>query len=135
MKTYFKYLLSAFALLFAMAACDEEMNNNKDELAEGTLELSGASLKLDINTDEVLVTKAGTDVNTYLIKIYNRDTETLVENWTYNQVPEIVTLKVGNYRIEAHSEELSYEKVSHDPYYLARPSLRSKRMWSPLLIK
>ncbi|MCC8154690.1 MAG: DUF4493 domain-containing protein [Tannerellaceae bacterium] len=121
MKKYFNYLLTAILMVSVFVACDEEpVNKDKgSEVKEGTLDLA-ASFKLELDIDEEVISKAAANdenVDDYVIRIYNTTTNELVEEWQYKAVPEIVTLEVGNYRVEAHSQILDMTAVSNTPYY------------------
>ena len=61
------------------------------------------SPKLTFNTEPLVSTsRAASDVEDYVIGIYTED-DALVQEWTYNEMPEVYTLNVGTYKIKAHS--------------------------------
>lgn len=122
MKKIIYLLFFALAMIASFAACDrEKMDTDSAELGEGTVNL--ASLKgLSVDVSSTTITRASAEVNTanYLIRIYNADNE-LVQEWTYSALPEIFTLKVGTYTIQALSHEVQSAEFEK-PYYYAEES-------------
>lgn len=122
MKKITYILFFALAAILSFSACDrEKMDNDSTEQGEGSINL--ASLKgLSVDASSTTVTRAEDDVNTdnYLIRIYNADEE-LVQEWKYSELPEIFTLKVGNYSVQALSHEVQPAEFEK-PYYYAEES-------------
>lgn len=122
MKKITYILFFALAAIFSFSACDrEKMDNDSTEQGEGSINL--ASLKgLSVDASSTTVTRAADDVNTdnYLIRIYNADEE-LVQEWKYSELPEIFTLKVGSYSVQALSHEVQPAEFEM-PYYYAEES-------------
>lgn len=122
MKKITSILFFALATILSFSACDrEKMDNDSTEQGEGSINL--ASLKgLSVDVSSTTITRADGDVNTdnYLIRIYNADGE-LVQEWKYSKLPEIFTLKVGSYSIQALSHEVQPAEFEK-PYYYAEES-------------
>lgn len=122
MKKITYILIFALATILSFSACDrEKMDNDFTEQGEGSINL--ASLKgLSVDVSSTTITRADGDVNTdnYLIRIYNVDGE-LVQEWKYSDLPEIFTLKVGSYSIQALSHEVQPAEFEK-PYYYAEES-------------
>ncbi|MBD3591936.1 DUF4493 domain-containing protein [Bacteroides sp. GM023] len=122
MKKITYILFFALAAILSFSACDrEKMDNDSTEQGEGSINL--ASLKgLSVDASSTTVTRAADDVNTdnYLIRIYNADEE-LVQEWKYSELPEIFTLKVGSYSVQALSHEVQPAEFE-TPYYYAEES-------------
>lgn len=97
------------------------MDNDLKEQGEGSVNL--VSLKgLSVDVSSTTITRASEEINTdnYLIRIYNADNE-LVQEWKLNELPEIFTLKVGAYTIQALSHEVQPAEFEK-PYYFAKES-------------
>lgn len=122
MKKITYILLIALAAITSFTACDrEKMDNDLKEQGEGSINL--VSLKgLSVDVSSTTITRASEEINTdnYLIRIYNADNE-LVQEWKLNELPEIFTLKVGTYTIQALSHEVQPAEFEQ-PYYFAKES-------------
>lgn len=122
MKKITYILLIALAAITSFTACDrEKMDNDLKEQGEGSVNL--VSLKgLSVDVSSTTITRASEEINTdnYLIRIYNADNE-LVQEWKLSELPEIFTLKVGTYTIQALSHEVQPAEFEQ-PYYFAKES-------------
>lgn len=120
MKKITYILLIALAAITSFTACDrEKMDNDLKEQGEGSINL--VSLKdLSVDVSSTTITRASEEINTdnYLIRIYNADNE-LVQEWKLSELPEIFTLKVGTYTIQALSHEVQPAEFEQ-PYYFAK---------------
>lgn len=120
MKKITYILLIALAAITSFTACDrEKMDNDLKEQGEGSINL--VSLKdLSVDVSSTTITRASEEINTdnYLIRIYNADNE-LVQEWKLSELPEIFTLKVGTYTIQALSHEVQPAEFEK-PYYFAK---------------
>lgn len=108
------YILGLFLIgSFLLISCDREgfdYGTNKpvvDNRPEGNVSL--ASIKLDLDIDLGIKTKSGEssiDVDDFLIRIFDKDNgNKLVKEWVYKEMPEVFSLKVGNYNVAAYSHE------------------------------
>lgn len=122
MKKITYILLIALAAITSFTACDrEKMDNDLKEQGEGSVNL--VPLKgLSVDVSSTTITRTSEEINTdnYLIRIYNADNE-LVQEWKLNELPEIFTLKVGTYTIQALSHEVQPAEFEK-PYYFAKES-------------
>lgn len=101
----------------AMGCKNEDYDYGMDKSGTGTLNLSGlrSGLSVTLETEETTRT---VNTDNYIIRIYNTTADTLVAEWLYAEMPEVATLAVGNYRIEAASHNV--QPVEWDrPYYYA----------------
>lgn len=119
MKTYISKLFAAATVMAVASACSESWNPQVTE--DGELDLS--SLLVSNNDAEKLVTndqsRAGADVDfsNYLVNIYADGESVPVRSWTYSQMPEVVSLAAGEYRLEVESHKV--QKAEWEaPYYL-----------------
>lgn len=96
-------LLISIASLFLFSACDREkmdFGNNADGYGQIIL----SSMKLTVDVNAIPVSRATTiDASNYIVGIYNENGETLISEWKYSEMPEIFQLKVGSYKLIAHS--------------------------------
>ncbi|HAC20665.1 MAG TPA: hypothetical protein DCF91_01040 [Porphyromonadaceae bacterium] len=108
------YIIGLFLIgSFLLISCDREgfdYGTNKpvvDNRPEGSVSL--ASIKLDLDLDFGFKTKAeesSIDVNDFIVRIFDKDHDNkLVKEWKYSEMPEVFSLKVGNYNVAAYSHE------------------------------
>lgn len=98
------YILGIFIVsLFLFSACDREkmdFGNN----ADGYGQLNLSSMKLTVDVKATPVSRAATvDASNYIVSLYSENGETLISEWKYSEMPEIFQLKVGSYKLIAHS--------------------------------
>ena len=123
MKKITYILFIAFATILSFSACDREKMDNDSTTEQGEGSLNLASLKgLSVDVSSTTITRASDEVNTdnYLIRIYDVDCK-LVQEWKYGELPEIFTLKVGTYTIQALSHEVQPAEFEK-PFYYAQES-------------
>ena len=107
-----------WAYIFTLTSCEREQfsekNDNKTETtSEGQLNLSSLKLTVDVNANTRTV-----DTKDYIIRIYNRDNDNkLVQEWKYSEMPEIFSLKVGNYTAAAFSHDVLPAEFENPYYY------------------
>lgn len=121
MKKLFNLPLILLAALVTFSSCEREKLDyglDKDDVKsvkEGKLDLATmkASLKVEVENEQ---TKASTvNLDNYLVTIYDENKEQ-VDQWKYKDLPEIITLNVGEYEVKAESHEP--EPVEWDtPFY------------------
>lgn len=119
MNTKIYSMIAVAALGLGLAACNDKWEPKLQE--EGHLSL--ASLGLDVNTAEDVISRAeGVDVSGFTVAIINSD-EQVAGQWIYSEMPEIVTLPVGEYTVKAYSHQV--EKAAWDtPYYEGEQTLK-----------
>ena len=104
---------------------DDEGTGNTNQ-GEGQVRLAGTSVSVSV---DVLSRADGKAINTddYIIRIYSTDNNLLVKEYTrYRDMPEILTLNVGNYKIEALSHDVKpaeWEK----PFYKGTQTFTIKK--------
>lgn len=103
-------MAAAVALIFGSCTKDSPFDI-EDTGATGTL--LGSALKVTMNE---ITTKATTvDLNDVTVAIYQEGSETAYRTYKYSQMPEIVTLPVGNYTAKAtYGENLA--AAFNNPY-------------------
>lgn len=112
-----KLLYTAVAALALTGCSDDTWKPQLDK--EGQLSLSG--MGLDVITTETLSSRSDVDVSSFTVLIKQNDE--IVNSWIYSAMPEIITLPVGDYTVEAYSHEV--QKQDWDkPYYLGSKSFK-----------
>ncbi|MGL4993865.1 MAG: DUF4493 domain-containing protein [Bacteroidales bacterium] len=95
----------------------EQEQPGDDTRAEGQISLSG--LKLDVQLGNTrLNTKSTVDLSQYIIRVFDKDNANkLVKEWSYAELPELFSLKVGNYSIAAYSHDQLPAEFERPFYY------------------
>lgn len=93
------------AVLFTFSACHSEKLDTGTTDVTGQLNLASMKMDVDLKVDTVYPkARAGVDVSGFLLTIKNSQGEQ-VEQYTYSEMPEIVSLPVGKYTVVASSAE------------------------------
>lgn len=106
MKKVFSIVLMALFVIGAFTAChNETLEMNTGEVAYGELDLTSLGVNLDVYVDTIYQqSRANVSVSDFVITVFNAEKEQ-VEKWTYNKMPELVSLPVGSYTITASSPD------------------------------
>lgn len=105
MKNIFLICLTLMAVLFTFSACHSEKLDTGTTDVTGQLNLASMKMDVDLKVDTVYPkARAGVDVSGFLLTIKNSQGEQ-VEQYTYSEMPEIVSLPVGKYTVVASSAE------------------------------
>lgn len=107
MKKVINILMVLAASITTLSSCDESMVVMSSDSSTETGQVAMSEFIIDISNSETIVAKSSdVDLSNYIIEIYNTATEELEESWSYKDMPEIITLAVGDYRVEVKSHEL-----------------------------
>lgn len=105
MKNIFLICLTLMAVLFTFSACHSEKMETGATDITGQLSLASMKMEVDLKVDTVYPqSRAGVDVSNFLLTIKNSQGEQ-VEQYTYSEMPEIISLPVGTYTVVASSAE------------------------------
>lgn len=105
MKNIFLICLTLMAVLFTFSACHSEKMETGTTDVTGQLSLASMKMEVDLKVDTVYPqSRAGVDVSNFLLTIKNSQGEQ-VEQYTYSEMPEIISLPVGTYTVVASSAE------------------------------
>lgn len=118
------YIISLLTvLLIVFSSCGREELDYGDRGGDiggisGQLNLSAMFVSLAEEGMEVKSVTRAASTDNFIIRIYkvSVDGETKVKEWAYKDMPDIVTLSTGKYRLEAHSHNplpMEWER----PYY------------------
>lgn len=105
MKNIFLICFTLMVVLFTFSACHSEKMETGATDVTGQLSLASMKLEVDLKVDTVYPqSRAGVDVSNFLLTIKNSQGEQ-VEQYTYSEMPEIISLPVGTYTVVASSAE------------------------------
>lgn len=126
---YFSCIFLLVTALFSSCMNDDPDFGQEDDtpqLDQGEGQVSFAAIKVEVN---VAITTKSESINTdnYLVRIYSAKTNLLVQEYPkLSEMPEIITLEVGDYRIEALSHDV--QPVEWDkPYYKGTQTFSVKK--------
>lgn len=106
-------ILLTLAVAVGLTSCHDDhwIPNTSD--GEGSLSLS--SLNISVKEGETVISRASTDTDNFIVKVYDAS-GSLYSQWKVAEMPEILTLPVGDYSLTVISHE--QEKAAWDaPYY------------------
>ena len=125
MKKISKILVILLSCVF-FTACHSEKMDEQSYSSKGELNLAGLSLSLDAKVDSLSLSRANTvDINSYIVTITDAQ-EQQAGKWLYSEMPEVVSLPVGNYRIDVVSA-VTAEAGFDNPYYAGSQSFEIKK--------
>ena len=131
MKTikYFSCIFLLGTVLVSSCMNDDPDFGQEDEttqVVEGEGQVNFAAIKVEVNV--AVATKSET-VNTdnYIVRIYSAKTNLLVQEYPkLSEMPEIITLEVGDYRIEVLSHDVQPVEWER-PYYKGTQTFSIKK--------
>lgn len=105
MKNIFLICFTLMVVLLTFSACHSEKMETGATDVTGQLSLASMKMEVDLKVDTVYPqSRAGVDVSNFLLTIKNSQGEQ-VEQYTYSEMPEIISLPVGTYTVVASSAE------------------------------
>ena len=105
MKNIFLICFTLMVVLFTFSACHSEKMETGTTDVTGQLSLASMKMEVDLKVDTIPPqSRAGVDVSNFLLTIKNSQGEQ-VEQYTYSEMPEIISLPVGTYTVVASSAE------------------------------
>lgn len=113
-KIYLIPLLSAGLL---MAGCSKEKGFD-DEMSDGEGQVLKTALDMSTTSDQIMVTRAeqGVDLSNFKINFIKKGETVAAKSYTYSEMPDVVTLKVGTYTATAElGQDLNAEW--ENPYF------------------
>lgn len=113
-----KYILSLLAATLFVTGCSKD-NNFDPVMSEDEGQVLKSALDLSTTDDEILVTRAGNDIDLSKFKInFIKDGESVAtDSFLYGDMPEVVTLKApATYRVTAELGQ-DLEAAWENPYF------------------
>lgn len=104
MKKIFFICFTLLASTLFFCACHSESMDNIVN-TKGELKLSTLKVGVDTDVDVVYLdsrAESGVDLSNYIVTIYDESSQQAGQ-WTYSEMPEIVSLSVGTYTVEVKS--------------------------------
>ena len=117
MKKLYNILVMMMSLATLMLAGCDDPNYNGESQEEGKLKVS--TLSIDVDASETTVTRATVDVSGFTVRILEGKTGLLKQSWIFSEMPEVITLPVGEYIAEVYNAEVK-DAAFDAPYYYAK---------------
>lgn len=123
MKTKIFNIIAAGCLVLATASCDG--NWTPPSAGEGTLSLASMEVRNDdavklIKNDQ---SRAAVNINDYKVYISKKGEETPLYTYKYSEIPEILTLNVGEYTVDVKSHDVQKAEWER-PYFLGSKDIK-----------
>lgn len=116
MKTKILSLMLLVASGAGLTSCsDDNWNPDGNSSTEGTLSLS--SMDVDVAQGETLLARAGVNTDGYLVEIVNAESGVTENSYVYAQMPEVITLPVGDYTVNVESHKVKDAEFDA-PYFV-----------------
>lgn len=100
-----------------MAGCSKEKGFD-DEMSDGEGQVLKTALDMSTTSDQIMVTRAeqGVDLSNFKINFIKKGETVAAKSFTYSEMPDVVTLKVGTYTATAElGQDLNAEW--ENPYF------------------
>lgn len=100
-----------------MAGCSKEKGFD-DEMSDGEGQVLKTALDMSTTSDQIMVTRAeqGVDLSNFKINFIKKGETVAAKSYTYSEMPDVVTLKVGTYTATAElGQDLNAEW--ENPYF------------------
>ncbi len=110
-------LVTLLCTALLITACGREAFDDGRDESQGQIKLRG----LMVYVDDASLTKAATNTSDFIVRIREEKSGTIQKEWVYSEMPEIATLKVGSYTVEALSHDVKPAEFEK-PYYYDRNS-------------
>ena len=129
MNKVFYLLMTAVASILFFTSCDREALSFEKDKGDNNPTLVGElnlnSLKIGVNAANPS-TRAGVDVSSFMVAIYEDGETEPVKSFAYSEMPETISLIIGSYTVEVNShvpEASAWEK----PHYFASKTFVIKK--------
>lgn len=118
MKKIYNIMILALLSLVTLASCSKEdpFAPTTEESAEG--QVSFKKMLVEITNEENVV-RSSIDVSSFLVNIEDENGE--VVNYIYREMPEVLTLPVGDYTVKVKSHEVK-NAAWDEPYFFGSKS-------------
>ncbi|MGM9802567.1 MAG: DUF4493 domain-containing protein [Muribaculaceae bacterium] len=116
MKKIYNIIMMMALAAFTFASCDDP-NYGGETADQGQLKMS--TLGIDVDASETTVTRSSVDVSGFTVRVLDAKSGLLKNSWTFSQMPEVITLPVGDYIAEVYNSEVK-EAEFDAPYYYAK---------------
>lgn len=116
MKTKILSLCVALAAGIGLTACgDDTWNKGTESMSEGSVSL--ASMKVDVDTDENVQSRADISTDDFIVEIVDKNTGASKRTWTYSAMPEVISFAPGDYTLNVKSHNIQAAEWDA-PYYV-----------------
>lgn len=105
------FSIAAICAALILPACNESWEPDVNPTGNGSVALRSLGVEVD-NAQKVIDSRASVDVAPFIVTVRNDKNESQGE-WQFSQMPEILTLPVGNYTVDVvshHVQKAAWEQ-------------------------
>lgn len=115
MKKIYNIFVVALLAMVALTGCSKEdpFSSTADEEVTGQLSMKKMLVEI---TNEENVVRSSIDINTFMVTISDTDTDVVAGSYQYKDMPEVITLPVGNYEVVVKSHDVK-DAAWDEPYF------------------
>lgn len=118
MKKVLNIFLIGFIALISLNGCEKDkLDFGGGGAPDGEGKISLAKLSVDVsNAENVIARSSSVDLSNYIVNIVDKVNDKVVNTWKYSNLPEIITLPVGDYKAEVKSHDVK-PAAWDEPYF------------------
>lgn len=111
-------IIALLSFVVGFSSCNDKWEPGDEPDAQGTGSLALKKMSVDVIEPDGTDARASYVLDDYIISIYNKTTGALTgSTYVYKSMPDIITLPVGEYRVEVKSGDVA--KAAFDaPYFV-----------------
>lgn len=119
MKNILKSIAALFAVAVLAVSCEadnykyKEFDEDGNPLTKGTVSFAKLDISIDINVN----TKSDISADNFTITLTNTKTSKVVGEWKKSEMPEVLTIYSGNYKLEAANIKTPKTVEWEQPHY------------------
>lgn len=119
MKKIYSLMFIAVLAAISLTSCDEKYNGI--ETKEGKLSFENFEASV-YNAENVIESRAAkVDVSSFTVVVNDNKTGEAVASWVYSELPEVVSLPLGDYKVKVYNAELQ-NAAWEAPYFYGEQS-------------
>lgn len=119
MKTSILSLIISFAIGIGLTSCSDDTWNPGSTTLNGEGVVSLSSIKVSVDADEAVVSRAGVSTDAFLIDILDKKSGDVKRSYTYSSMPEVISLAEGDYTVNVRSHNVK-DAEWEAPYYVGQ---------------
>ena len=118
MKKVLNIFLIGVIALISLNSCEKdklEFGGGSSSDGEGQISLTRLSVEVS-NSENIIARSSSVDLSSFIVNIVNKANGKVANTWKYSNLPEIITLPVGDYKVEIKSQEVK-AAAWDEPYF------------------
>lgn len=117
MKKVLNIFLIGFIALISLNSCEKDKLEFGGSFSDNQGQISLNKLVVEVsNSENIIARSSSVDLSNYTLNIVNKANGKVANTWKYSNLPEIITLPVGDYKVEVKSHEVK-AAAWDEPYF------------------